>query len=196
MNRAELKRRAREQLGGGIFNNNWLLAVVSVLVFSAIMSVTSTTFFLPLLLLGPLGVGLTEVFKNNKRFGIVKIEGLFSGFTKDFTGTLLLGILTNVFIFLWSLLLVIPGIVKAYEYSMAYYLKSEHPDWDWRRCLEESKALTNGHKMELFILDLSFVGWHIIGALCFGVGSLWVEAYRHQTFVNFYEELTLTRVEG
>ena len=196
MNRAELKRQAREQLGCSIFKDNWPMAVVAVLVFSAIISAASTIPLAPLFLLGPLCVGLIEVFKNLKRFGEVKIENLFTGFTKDFSGTLVLGLLTNVFVFLWSLLFVIPGIVKAYEYSMAYYLKGEHTDWDWRRCLDESKALTNGHKMELFILDISFIGWYFVGALCFGVGALWAEAYRHQTFVIFYEQLILTRVEG
>ncbi len=195
MNRVELKRLAREQLGGGIFKNNWLLAVVAVLIVTAITSAASSIPLLTLFLIGPLSVGTMVVFKNIKRCGVVKIEGLFEGFTKDFGGTLLLGLLQQIFIALWSLLFVIPGIVKAYSYSMAYYLKSEHTDWDWRRCLDESRRITNGHKMDLFILDLSFIGWYLVGSLCLGVGTLWVEAYRNATLINYYEELTATRVE-
>lgn len=195
MNRAELKQLAREQLGGGIFKNNWLLAVVAILIVTAITSAASTIPILTIFLIGPLSVGTVVVFKNLKRYGNVKIENLFEGFTKDFGGTLLLGLLQTIFITLWSLLFVIPGIVKAYSYSMAPYLKSEHEDWDWRRCLDESKRLTDGHKMDLFILDLSFIGWYLVGSLCLGVGSLWVEAYHSATLVNYYEELTATRVE-
>ncbi|MBQ7898155.1 MAG: DUF975 family protein [Clostridia bacterium] len=195
MNRAELKRLAREQLDGGIFKNNWLLAVVAVLIVTAITSAASSIPLLTVFLAGPLGVGLMAVFKNLKRFGAVKFEGLFEGFTKDFGGTLLLGLLQTIFIALWSLLFVIPGIVKAYSYSMAYYLKSEHEAWTWRQCLDESRRLTNGHKMDLFILDLSFIGWYIIGGLCFGIGTLWVEAYHNATLINYYEELTASRVE-
>lgn len=195
MNRAELKRLAREQLDGGIFKNNWLLAVVAVLIVTAITSVASSIPLLTLFLVGPLSVGIMSVFKNIKRAGAVKLESLFDGFTKDFAGSLLLGLLQSIFIALWSLLFVIPGIVKAYSYSMAYYLKSEHTDWDWRRCLDESKRITNGHKMDLFILDLSFIGWYLVGSLCFGIGTLWVEAYRNATLINYFDELTATRVE-
>ncbi len=196
MNRAELKRRAREQLDGGIFKNNWLMAVVAVLIISAITSVSSSIPLLPLFLIGPLSVGAVAFFKAVMRSGDAKVERLFEGFSKDFGGTLVLGLLMTIFTFLWSLLFVIPGIVKYYAYSMAPYLKSEHEDWDWRRCLDESIKLTNGHKMELFILDLSFIGWYIVGSLCFGVGTLWVEAYHTQTIVNYFEDITSTRVEG
>ena len=85
----------------------------------------------------------------------MNIVGLFDGFNTDFTGNLVLGLLRDLFVFLWSLLLIVPGIVKYYQYSMAFYIKADHPEQDWRKCLDEA-ALTNGHKMELFVLDLSF----------------------------------------
>lgn len=195
MNRAELKRRSREQLGNHIFNNTWLMSVVGVLILSAIQSCASSVPVLPLFLIGPLGVGMVIFFKNIVRSSSVRIESLFQGFMKDFKGSLLLGLMSSVFVALWSLLFVIPGIVKGYAYSMAYYLKSEHEDWDWRKCLDESTKLTNGHKFDLFVLDLSFIGWYIVGSICFGVGSLWVTAYHEMTKLNYFEELTLTRVE-
>ena len=195
MNRAELKRQAREQLGGGILKNMWLHAVVAMLIVTAIMSAASTMLFLTIFLVGPLGVGVMAFFKNIARSGNISFASLFDGFSKDFGTTLVLGIIQNVFIALWSLLFVIPGIIKAYSYSMAFYLKSEHEDWDWRRCLDESVRLTNGHKMELFILDLSFIGWYLVGSLCFGIGELWVEAYHNMTKINYFEEITATRIE-
>ncbi len=195
MNRIELKRLAREQLGGGIFKNSWLMAVVAMLIVTAIISAASTVPFLTIFLVGPLGVGIMSFIKNLARYGSVKFESLFDGFSKDFGGTLVLGILHNLFIALWSLLFVIPGIVKMYSYSMAFYLKSEHQDWDWRRCLDESQKITNGHKFDLFVLDLSFIGWYIVGSLALGIGTLWVEAYHYTARINYFEQLTLSRVE-
>ncbi len=195
MNRAELKRRAREQLGEGIFKKSWPIAVLGIFIVAAICGAASTIPVATILLIGPLEIGLVVLFKNIKRNGSTKIDGLFDGFAKDFGGNLVLGIIIQIFIVLWSLLFLIPGIVKSYAYSMAYYLKSEHEDWDWRRCLDESIKLTNGHKMELFILDLSFIGWYLVGGLCLGIGELWAEAYRRQTLINFYEDITATRIE-
>ena len=83
----------------------------------------------------------------------------------------------------------IPGIIKAYSYSMAFFIKADHPEYDWRTCLDESKRLTSGHKMDLFVLDLSFIGWGIIGALCLGIGSLWVMSYRYATLAQCYKVL-------
>ncbi|MBR6632929.1 MAG: DUF975 family protein [Clostridia bacterium] len=192
MNRIELKAKAKAQLGNQIFSNTWLISVIVVLITTAILGISSAV---SLLLVGIVSVALAAFFKTLAREGSAKIESIFGVFSNDIGGTLLLGILHTIFIALWSLLFVIPGIVKAYAYSMAFYLKSEHPDWDWRKCLSESERLTNGHKMELFILDLSFIGWYIVGSLAFGVGTLWVSSYNQLAKINYYEELTAVSVE-
>lgn len=191
MNRIELKAKAKAQLGNQIFSNTWLISVVVVLIASAVMGISSVV---SLLLIGIVSVGITAFFKTLAREGKASIESTFSPITKDIGDTILLGILYMVFVALWCLLFVIPGIVKAYAYSMAFYLKTEYPDWDWRRCLNESEKLTNGHKMELFILDLSFIGWYIVGSLAFGVGTLWVSSYHQLVRINYYEELTAVSV--
>ena len=111
---------------------------------------------------------------------------LFDGFS--FVGKVIgLNILIAVFTFLWSLLFVIPGIVKRYAYSMAYYIKLDHPDYGWKACIDESRQLMDGHKWEKFVLDLSFLGWIIVGSLCLGVGTLWVTPYMEATNAQFYE---------
>lgn len=107
----------------------------------------------------------------------MNVADVFRGFPEDFGGTLLLGLLSSLFTFLWGLLLVVPGIVKAYSYSQAFFVKVDRPEYDWRACMDESIRLMDGHKMDLFILDLSFLGWYIVGALCIGVGTLWVYPY-------------------
>ena len=111
---------------------------------------------------------------------------LFDGFS--FAGKIiLLSIVQYIFIFLWSLLFVIPGIVKAYAYSMAYYIKLDHPDYGWKACIDESRRLMDGHKWEKFVLDLSFLGWIIVGSLCLGIGMLWVTPYMEAANAQFYE---------
>ena len=94
-----------------------------------------------------------------------------------------------IFIFLWSLLFIIPGIVKSYSYAMCMYVKSDHPDYDWRACLDTSRQLMQGNKWRLFVLDLSFIGWYIVGAMVVGIGTLWVTPYHQATRAQFYEAL-------
>ena len=196
INRIEIKERAKTSLGRSIFAEAFLMGVLVLFIASAISTAASTIAFVgTLLIMGPLAVGVASFFKNTFRYGKTGVEKLFDGFAKDFGGSLILGVVTSIFIFLWSLLFVIPGIVKAYSYSMAFYLKSEHADWDWKKCLDESVRMTRGHKLELFVLDLSFIGWYIVGALCLGIGELWAMAYHETAKLGYYEELSKITIE-
>ena len=121
----------------------------------------------------------------------MNIPDIFNGFRDDFSNTFLIGLMTTLFTMLWSLLFVIPGIVKAYSYSMAMYIKNDNPDYDWRKCIDESQEMMSGHKADLFMLDLSFLGWMIVGTLCAGVGVFWVNAYMSAAHAQFYEDLRL-----
>lgn len=144
-----------------------------------------------LILTGPMTYGVAYVFLKQSRDGQpMNVADVFRGFPEDFGGTLLLGLLSSLFTFLWGLLLVVPGIVKAYSYSQAFFVKVDHPEYDWRACMDESIRMMDGHKMDLFVLDLSFLGWYIVGALCIGVGTLWVYPYHMAARTKFYEELT------
>ena len=187
MNRAELKSKARDQLGNSIFSNNWLIGVVVSVIVTAVSGITGPV---ALLLVGILSVASVGFFKTIVREQKARIESTVESVTKDIGGSIILGVLFSIFVALWSLLFVIPGLVKAYAYSMAFYLKDEHPDWDWKKCLDESQRLTKGHKWELFILDLSFIGWYLVGGLVFGIGTLWVNVYHETTKINYFEELT------
>ena len=187
MDRASLKASARAQLGNSIFSNNWLMAVVLVLITGVISSVTGPV---SILLVGIVQIATMAFFKEIVRQNKADLMTAVNGVTKDVGGTLVLGLLYTIFISLWSLLFVIPGIVKSYAYSMAFYLKDEHPEWGWKECLDESQRLTKGHKMELFVLDLSFIGWYIVGAIALGIGALWVAPYHIATRINYFEQLT------
>jgi hypothetical protein len=67
---------------------------------------------------------------------------------------------------------------------------NDKPHYTWKQALDESKSLTDGYKMDLFLLDLSFIGWYIVGALCLGIGTLWVEAYHMAAKANFYNAIS------
>lgn len=116
---------------------------------------------------------------------------LFDGFGLFFR-VLWLGILEWLLIFLWSLLLVVPGIVAAYRYRQALYLLLDHPERSAWQCLRESSALMSGHKWELFVLDLSFLGWAMLSAM-FAPVSIWLDPYRAITNAGFYNRLIAAR---
>ena len=194
MTRAELKERAKAALGNKIFGGNWFMAVLAVLlqaiIVYAVGAVPGVGGILSVLLYGPNSVGVAGIFLNQSRtLQQIDVGNMFGGFSKDFGGNLLLGLMIRLFTVLWSLLFIIPGIVKMYAYSMAFYIKNDHPDYDWKKCMDESQIMMNGHKSELFVLDLSFIGWYIVGSFCLGIGVLWVNAYMEATHAEFYNSL-------
>ncbi len=190
IDRAQVKANAKAQLGNNIFGKVWLMALVAVLIQGAIISVASYVPFGSLLLAGPLGIGVTLVFmKLARNHNNVDLADIFVSFSQRFTKDFLLGLMVGIFTLLWSLLFIIPGIIKYYSYSMAYYVSLDHPEWGWKECIDESIRLTNGHKGELFVLDLSFIGWYFVGSLCLGIGTLWVAPYHMTSIANYYEAL-------
>ena len=186
---SQIRARAREILGGKIFGEKWLAAVLIVFIFTVITSAASTIPGGGIILLGPLSVGVVGAFLYIIRTGEkAKTEQMFTGF-KDFGGNLVLGLMVTLFTVLWTLLFIIPGIVKGLSYSMAFYIKKDHPEYTWKQCIEESKQMTYGHKGQLFCLYLSFIGWEILGVLCLGVGLLWVTPYVYASTAEFYNQL-------
>lgn len=194
IDRAQVKANSKAQLGNNLFGKIWLMALLAVLVQSLIITVAGyipvVGYFAPIVLAGPFGIGIALVFmKLARNHNDVNIADLFTSFSERFGKDFLLGLMIYVFTFLWSLLFIIPGIVKSYAYSMAYYISLDHPEWGWKECIEESKRITQGHKGELFVLDLSFIGWYIVGSLCLGIGILWVNPYHMTARANYYEAL-------
>lgn len=190
--RYELKERAKTQLGKSIFGSKWLMALLVCVIFAAIASIagTVTAGIVLFIIQGPISYAQQYIFlKQSRDNQDVDISDVAKGFTSDFGGNFMIFLMTTIFTFLWSLLLVIPGIIKALSYSMAYRVKIDHPEYDWRACITESEKLMKGHKMEYFVLQLSFIGWLFVGAICFGIGTLWVAPYMEATNAHFYNEL-------
>jgi len=102
---------------------------------------------------------------------------------------ILLGLLESIFIFLWSLLLVVPGIIASYRYRQAIYLLIDHPEMSPLECIRESKRMMSGRKGELFLLDLSFIGWRLLESLTI-IGwavQIWTVPYLGMTYALYYE---------
>ena len=188
-NAATYRARAREQLGGNIFANNWLVALVACLLCSLVLSASSVVLIGSFLLEGICFFGLAHVLLAvaRGRTQSYDLNGLLAG--KDQIGDLLvLSLIKNIFLFLWMLIPIV-GFVKYYAYAMTYYIKYDHPEYDWRTAITESRRMMNGHKWELFCLELSFLGWMIVGALCLGIGTRWVMPYMRVAEINFYDDL-------
>ncbi len=136
--------------------------------------------------LGPMVLGLCGYFLKRVRGERIKIENLFDGF-KLFLPSLLLAFFMYLFIFLWTLLLIIPGIIKALGYSMAFYIMYDNPAIGSLEALKESQIMMKGYKTELFFLSLSFIGWGILCILTLGIGFIWLFPYMNLSYANFYE---------
>lgn len=165
-------------------------ALIGLLPF--ILSIFAGIFVLSLLysifITNPILVGHNRFFMEH-RTRKSSIGQLFYGFSNGYMNVVKTVFLRNLFVWLWSLLLVIPGIIKSYQYCMVSYILSENPKMEWRRALELSRHMTDGNKWSIFVLSLSFIGWYLLGVLALGVGMLFVTPYVNATFANLYAVL-------
>lgn len=100
-----------------------------------------------------------------------------------------------LWVFLWSLLFIIPGIIKAIAYSQIYYILSEFKNVSVTKAMKISIAITKGHKGDIFVAYLSFIGWDILAAIPCGLGYLWLLPYKKMTFINIYHALMKEALE-
>ena len=157
--------------------------------FSSILTILSGGFFVGLLSSIFIGnvirVGEQYYFIKN-HYGNPALNEIFQGFKGNYLNVVKIMFIMQLKIMLWLLLLVVPGIIKAYEYSMIPYLLAENPNITMDEAFSLSKQMTTGQKMNLFVLDLSFLGWYFLGFLCFGVGALFVKPYDVAAFAEVY----------
>ena len=144
----------------------------------------------------PLTWGFQTLFLGAVRGGEATAKDMFEGYNKElFSRVLTTTLLYYVYVFLWSLLLLIPGCIKAYSYAMTPYILKDNPEMKNNAAIEESMRMMDGHKLELFMLDLSFIGWAILSILTCCIGFLWLTPYMNMARVNFYEDLKKAAVE-
>ena len=176
----------------GVLSGKWGMAVVATLVYGVISGVLSfipfVSWIATLLVSLPLAYGFTVMLLNVVRGSDVKLDTMGEGF-KDYGRILGTMLLSSVYQFLWMLLLIVPGIIKGYSYALTPYLLKDHPELKFNAAIEESMRLMSGNKMRLFLLDLSFIGWFLLGLITFGIAFLWITPYWNTARAAFYEDL-------
>ena len=198
MDRVTLKQKAKESLQGRYGDAITLFVIYMLIagacggVVGAIMGTTkqakSVEGLLTLVISSLFIMGFYNYFLKVSRNEKVEWKELFNK-TDLFVPALLITLLVGVFVTLWSLLLLIPGIIAAFSYSQVYFVKLDNPDMEAMDVLKKSKELMNGHKMDYFVLILSFLGWIILGLFTLGILYLWLMPYMYVTQANFYNEL-------
>lgn len=187
---SELRAEARMAL-----TNKWVMAAVATLVMGAVSGAAS---YIPvagtILVSLPVMYGYAIVMLNVFRGDEVNIGGLFDGFS-DFGRIVGTKLLQAIYTFLWMLLLVIPGIVKSYSYAMTDYILKDYPELSNNAAIEKSMAMTDGRKMKLFLLDLSFIGWAILCLFTLGIGLFFLQPYVQAAHAAFYEDLKAQLME-
>lgn len=186
----ELRKEAREALKG-----MWGSSAVMVFVYEVLVSAVSVALgnvthgsgsILAAMALAPMAYALNIAFLRLLRKDPQELGYLFQEFNSRVYVTTLL---TMVYTLLWTLLLIIPGIIKAYSYSMTYYVLEDNPELSGDKAIEESMRMMSGHKWELFWLHLTFIGWGLLCILTLGIGVLWLLPYMQTAQAAFYENL-------
>jgi uncharacterized membrane protein len=140
------------------------------------------------LLLLPLAWGHFIFFLRLIRDENLDYGHLFDGFNQYFR-IFLAELLRGIYILLWALLLIIPGLIKEYSYAMTEFILKDNPEMSGEEAICESMRLMQGHKMQLFLLDLSMIGWLILSFLTLGIGLLFLMPYNYTAHAHFYEDL-------
>lgn len=154
-----------------------------VIIMQSINSVLSTAINL---LIIPLSLGFTSYFLMFSKSQKPDIINLFDGYKKSFGNSILAGFLIGLYTFLWSLLLIIPGIIKSYGYSMTLFIMAEEPDISATEAIKRSEAMMKGYKWNYFLLQLSFIGWMLLATFTCGIGYIWLYPYMQTATSHFY----------
>ena len=144
---------------------------------------------LSLLVFNPLIVGCRRFFLQNSRYK-AELNELGAGFQGDWGNVILTMFLRNLFLALWTLLFIVPGIIKAYSYRLVPYILKEHPELSGTKAITLSRQMMNGHKWNAFVLDLSFLGWIILSVLTMGILHIfYVGPYKNATDAELYKAI-------
>ncbi|MCP3761309.1 DUF975 family protein [Domibacillus sp. A3M-37] len=195
---SKLRSKARASLKG-----NWLIAVglfvVSLLLFGAPdfilnpdeydFSWKDVVIVALSILLMPISLGLIWAWVDLSRGKKIGFGHLLEPYKTMFGKSILVSLLQSILLFLWFLLLVIPGIIKSFSYMMTYYILRDEPELSPLQAITKSRKMMDGHKGEAFVLGLSFIGWILLGIVTIGIGFLWIAPYMSVTYAHFYNTI-------
>jgi uncharacterized membrane protein len=188
-----LMRVSREALRG-----KWGIAILTFFIYSLLTTTSGTlrahgsfltlSSTLTLIIGGPLALGAAIFSLSISRGKEARLEQIFEGFN-HFATALVTYLLLLLYIFLWMLLLIVPGIIAALGYSMTFYILADDPLIKPQDALKKSKSMMDGHKEKLFYLCLRFLLLAILCILTLGIGFLWLIPYVHVTMAKFYDDV-------
>ena len=159
-------------------------------VFAAVIGGVSGTLSLVIFILGGVvQLGYAQYLLKQYHRQERDIKDLFSQFDRFGQG-FLQSFLRGLYSFLWALLFIVPGVIKAYAYSMTPFIMAENPDMKAKDAIKASERLMYGHKWELFCLGFSFIGWHLLNILTLGIGTFFLNPYTNAAYAAFYCNLT------
>ena len=193
MNRVEIKNFAKEKLSGNL-GSIWKILIIALGISLASTCVLSILFnkmdadFLDSLLgilMMPLGIGTTAFFISlieNTNFEAKDLFKYYHDFVKVIGVTILMGLI----VMLGYICFIIPGIILALSYSLVPIILIKKPELGIVETLKYSREKMQGHKLDAFVLGLSFIGWAILGTLTFGILYIWLFPYMQLTFTKFY----------
>lgn len=184
----EIRARARAILQG-----NWNTCAIILLVYWVVNMGISVIPMLgsiaSIFIAGPLTLSLAIIFLRLTRNEPYEVGMVFEGF-KDFGRSFVGALLVGLYTFLWTLLLIIPGIIASISYSMTFFIIADNPRMSASDAITASKNLMMGHKTEYFLLQLSFLGWILLGICSLGIGFLWIGSYMQTANTVFYHEIS------
>jgi uncharacterized membrane protein len=188
-----LMRAARESLKG-----KWGLAILTFVIYTLLTTTTGSvrphgslltlSSMLTLIIGGPLALGAAIFSLSLSRGKEAMLEQIFQGFN-NFSTAFIAYLLVIVYVFLWTLLLIIPGIIAALGYSMTFYILADEPLTKPQDALKKSKSMMDGYKLKLFYLCLRFVLLALLCILTLGIGFLWLIPYVHVCMAKFYDDI-------
>jgi uncharacterized membrane protein len=184
---AILMREARESLKG-----KWGIAVgaaaIYIIINAVISSLKGTGSVISLLISGPFAVGVSIFALSISRGKEAKIEQLFEGFRK-FARPLAAHLLMVLFTILWTLLLIVPGIIAGISYSQTFFILADDQAISARDAIKKSKSMMYGYKWKYFCLGWRFFGWCLLSMLTLGIGLLWLLPYMQVSMAKFFDDI-------
>lgn len=163
------------------------MLALTTLVYLLIVAALSYTGLGLLILGGPLTIGYVTLIKNTIYGTDPKLENIFDGFGK-FGDAFITYLLYEIFLCLWTLLFIIPGIIKTYSYALTFYLVKDE-GLSGTEAITKSRQMMHGHKWRLFCLEFSYIGWILLCILTFGILFLWVNPKMEAAKYHFYLDL-------
>lgn len=190
----EITSQARESLAG-----NWGTMVgavcVLILINIAIQMIPGIGQIVAFIIGGAFSLGFANFYLNISRGEDSSFSQMFSGFN-NFIPAFVANFLMTLFIFLWLILLIIPGIIAAYAYSMTFFILADEPSLSPLQAITKSKEMMKGYKWKLFCLSCRFIGWAILAMLTLGIGFIWLMPYMGMSFAEFYLDIKSNYLEA